>query len=166
MSNLTNSPIVTSFYCPLTAQLYDEEYDEMTEVSSNFLRAYAYEIEEAVRIDQSPDFDMAQYITDHPTANAKLTTATWTVDMIEGTLYGRIDCCSTEPFTKEEIEALKDGICGQNSDGFGEGFEQRPICTDEGDLYVSFWHSGSDYFIHTQEEMDEYINQSMKMGGM
>lgn len=163
-----NAPIVTTFYCPLSAQLHDEEYGEVNDISSNHIKAFAYEIEEAVRREQSPDFEMADYITDHPTADAKLLMATWSVDMIDGTLYGRIDCCSAEPFTEEEIEALKDGICGQNSDGFGEGFEQRPIRTDEGDLYVSFWHSGDDYFIHTQEEMDEYINQnhSMKMGGM
>ena len=57
----------------------------------------------------------------------------------------RIDCRSAVAFTEEEIEALKDGISGQNSDGFGEGFEQRPIETDEGDMYVSFWNSKEGY---------------------
>ena len=118
--------------------------------------------------EQNPDFEIADYITDHPTANAKLKMARWSVEEIGGVLYGRIDCRSAEAFTSEEIEAIKDGISGQNSDGFGEGFEQREISTDEGDLYVSFWHSGDDYFIHTQEEMDEYINQGngLKIGGM
>lgn len=162
------APIVTTFYCPLTAQLHENEYGDMEDVGNEYLRQYMYEIEEAVERDQSPDFEMADYITDHPTANAKLIMAVWSVDMVDGTLYGRIDCRSAEAFTPEEIEAIKDGISGQNSDGFGEGFEQRPIKTDEGDLYVSFWHSGNDYFIHTQDEMDEYINQSngLKMGGM
>ena len=162
------APIVTTFYCPLTAQLHENEYGDMEDVGNEYLRQYMYEIEEAVERDQSPDFEMADYITDHPTANAKLIMAVWSVDMVDGTLYGRIDCRSAEAFTPEEIEAIKDGISGQNSDGFGEGFEQRPITTDEGDLYVSFWHSGTDYFIHTQDEMDEYINQSngLKMGGM
>ena len=98
---------------------------------------------------------MAAYITDHPTANDKLVSAVWSVEEIDGVLYGRIDCRSAVAFTEEEIEALKDGISGQNSDGFGEGFEQRPIETDEGDMYVSFWNSGDDYFIRTKEEMDE-----------
>ena len=162
------APIETTFYCPLTAQLHENEYGDMEDVGNEYLRQYMYEIEEAVERDQSPDFEMADYITDHPTANAKLIMAVWSVDMVDGTLYGRIDCRSAEAFTPEEIEAIKDGISGQNSDGFGEGFEQRPIKTDEGDLYVSFWHSGNDYFIHTQDEMDEYINQSngLKMGGM
>lgn len=163
-----NAPIVSTFYCPLTAQLHDDGYGEMHDVANPYIAAYADEIEEAVKREQSPSFELADYITDHPTANKKLLMANWTVDMVDGTLYGRIDCRSAEPFTAEEIQAIKEGISGQNSDGFGEGFEQHPINTDEGDLYVSFWHYGDDYFIHTQAEMDEYIEQQqeMRIGGM
>ena len=164
----TNAPIVTTFYCPLTGQIHDEEDGGMNDVDGRFLSDYISEIEEKLEHEQNPDFEIADYITDHPTANAKLKMAKWSVEEIGGVLYGRIDCRSAEAFTPEEIEAIKDGISGQNSDGFGEGFEQREISTDEGDLYVSFWHSGDDYFIHTQEEMDEYINQGngLKIGGM
>lgn len=163
-----NAPIVTTFYCPLTGQLNDDEYDDMSEVDGRTLSDYISEIEDKLENEQNPDFELGDYITDHPTANAKLKMAKWSVEEIGGVLYGRIDCRSAEAFTSEEIEAIKDGITGQNSDGFGEGFEQREIHTDDGDLYVSFWQSGDDYFIHTQEEMDEYINQSngLKMGGM
>lgn len=164
----TNAPIVTTFYCPLTGQIHDEEDGGMNDVDGRFLSDYISEIEEKLEHEQNPDFEIADYITDHPTANAKLKMARWSVEEIGGVLYGRIDCRSAEAFTPEEIEAIKDGISGQNSDGFGEGFEQREISTDEGDLYVSFWHSGDDYFIHTQEEMDEYINQGngLKIGGV
>lgn len=164
----TNAPIVTTFYCPLTGQIHDEEDGGMNDVDGRFLSDYISEIEEKLEHEQNPDFEIADYITDHPTANAKLKMARWSVEEIGGVLYGRIDCRSAEAFTPEEIEAIKDGISGQNSDGFGEGFEQREISTDEGDLYVSFWHSGDDYFVHTQEEMDEYINQGngLKIGGM
>ena len=162
------APIVTTFYCPLTGQIHDEEDGGMNDVDGRFLSDYISEIEEKLEHEQNPDFEIADYITDHPTANAKLKMARWSVEEIGGVLYGRIDCRSAEAFTSEEIEAIKEGISGQNSDGFGEGFEQREISTDEGDLYVSFWHSGDDYFIHTQEEMDEYINQGngLKIGGM
>ena len=162
------APIVTTFYCPLTGQIHDEEDGGMNDVDGRFLSDYISEIEEKFEYEQNPDFEIADYITDHPTANAKLKMARWSVEEIGGVLYGRIDCRSAEAFTSEEIEAIKEGISGQNSDGFGEGFEQREISTDEGDLYVSFWHSGDDYFIHTQEEMDEYINQGngLKIGGM
>lgn len=163
-----NAPIVTTFYCPLSGQIYDGYDGGTSDVDGRFLSDYISEIEEKLEHEQNPDFEIADYITDHPTANAKLKMARWSVEEIGGVLYGRIDCRSAEAFTPEEIEAIKDGISGQNSDGFGEGFEQREISTDEGDLYVSFWHSGDDYFIHTQEEMDEYINQGngLKIGGM
>ena len=47
----------------------------------------------------------------------------------------------------------------------GEHFEQQPIDTEDGDLYVSFWNSGDDYAIMTQDELDAYIeSQGMKMG--
>ena len=160
------APIVTTFYCPLTAQVHDDEYGDMNDVGNYEIRAAQYEIEEALERDQNPDFNMAEYVIDHPTAKEKLVSAVWSVEEIDGVLYGRIDCRSAVAFTAEEIEALKDGISGQNSDGFGEGFEQRPISTDEGDMYVSFWHSGDDYYIRTQEEMDEFLGQGMKMGGM
>lgn len=160
------APIVTTFYCPLKAEVVDEEYGDLNEVGYLEIRAAQYEIEEALEREQNPDFDMADYITDHPSANNKLVSAVWSVEEIDGVLYGRIVCRSAEAFTPEEIEALKNGICGQNSDGFGEGFEQRAISTDDGDMYVSFWHSGNDYFIRTKEEMDEVLDQGMKMGGM
>ena len=163
-----NAPIVTTFYCPLSGQIYDGYDGGTSDVDGRFLSDYISEIEEKLEHEQNPDFEIADYITDHPTANAKLKMARWSVEEIGGVLYGRIDCRSAEAFTSEEIEAIKDGISGQNSDGFGEGREQRESSTDEGDLYVSFWHSGDDYFIHTQEEMDEYINQGngLKIGGM
>lgn len=163
-----NAPIVTTFYCPLSGQFYDTEDGGMNDVDGRYLSDYQDEIQERLEREQNPDFELGDYITDHPTANAKLKMAVWSVEEIGGVLYGRIDCRSAESFTAEEIVAIKDGITGQNSDGFGEGFEQREIPTDDGDMYVSFWHPGDDYFIYTQEEMDEYINQSngLKMGGM
>ena len=163
-----NAPVVTTFYCPLSGQIYDGYDGGTSDVDGRFLSDYISEIEEKLEHEQNPDFEIADYITDHPTANEKLKMARWSVEEIGGVLYGSIDCRSAEAFTPEEIEAIKDGISGQNSDGFGEGFEQREIHTDDGDLYVSFWQSGNDYFIHTQSEMDEYINQGqgLKMGGM
>jgi len=156
-------PIVTTFYCPLSAKIHDREYGDMNDVGEWAIRAAQYEIEEVLEREQSPDEELGDYITDHPAVNEKLVSAVWSIEDIGGTLYGRIDCRSAVPFTPEEVEVLRDGIIGQNSDGFGEHFEQQPIPTDEGDLYVSFWHSGDDYYVRTHEEMDEALGQGMKM---
>lgn len=158
------APVVTTFYCPLLGRIYDSEYGEETEVGNEFLKASKYEIKEMLEQEQPPDLDMSEYITDHLKANEKLVSAVWSVEEIDGTLYGRIDCHSTEAFTEEETEALKEGIAGQNSDGFGEGFEQKEIKTEEGDLYVSFWNSSDNYFIRTKEEMNESPGFEMQIG--
>lgn len=45
-----------------------------------------------------------------------------------------------EDLTRKELEKIKESVSGQVSDGWGEGFEQREISTDIGDIYVSFWN--------------------------
>ena len=65
----------------------------------------------------------------------------------------------------EEKEKVREWVRGQNSDGFGEGLEQRPIETEDGDLYVSMWNSGDDYFIYDENEMNNYLSQQQS-GGM
>ena len=54
-----------------------------------------------------------------------------------------------------------------HNDGLCEGFEQQPIDTMDGELFVSFWNSGDDYAMMTESEFDEYLQQNeMQMGGM
>ena len=130
-------PIKLTFYCPLVGQLDDGEYDEYIDVGSGFLTAYQDQIEQGIADEQAPEIgDMAQYLGDDPGVADKLMSAVWTVEDIDGKLLGRIDCHLKEPLTAEEMADLREEILGQCSDGLGEGFEQRPIDTDEGDLYV------------------------------
>ena len=94
-------------------------------------------------------------------------TAVWSVEMHSDRLFGRIDCSLKETLTADETEALRDWLTGQCSDGLGEGFEQQPIDTMDGELFVSFWNSGDDYAMMTESEFDEYRQQNeMQMGGM
>lgn len=53
--------------------------------------------------------------------------------------------------TAEEAEWI-DELTGQAADGFEEGLEQREIPTEDGDLYVSFWYSGNDYFMENETD--------------
>lgn len=156
-----------SFYFPLKGMLDENEYEDYYEIDNMFLMEYKGDIREAVEREQSIG-DMAQYFNRSESVNEKLASAVWSVDEVGGKLYGRVNVRLKEPLTEGETEILKEWISGQNSDGLGEGFEQRAIETEEGDLYVSFWNSGDGYFVYSQDEMDAYICQQheMRMGGM
>lgn len=155
-------PFTEVFYCPLAGNLDDE--GEMYEADAAMLVAHKDSIKAAMAKEQAPELgDMAQYFYGDEGAEHKLVSAEWTAECINGRLYGKIVCSLKAPLADNEKETLKDWIEGENSDGLGEGFEQRPIPTDYGDLYVSYWHSGNDYFIYDSNEMDAYLNQSNGM---
>ena len=77
------------------------------------------------------------------------------VEVWQGELWGVLEIESYGKLSDTELNAVIAEWSGQASDGWGEGFEQRPIRTEEGDLYVSFWNSGSDYFITTEEKLKD-----------
>ena len=64
--------------------------------------------------------DMAQYL-DEP-LKSKIDSVKWVLDD-ESSVH--VDVKSNQPLYKEDMDALKDFIEGQNSDGLGEGFEQQ-----------------------------------------
>ena len=110
---------------------------------------------------------MAAYYNEDDGVSEKLTSAVWSVELHGNRLFGRIDCSLKEALTAEETEALRDWLTGQCSDGLGEGFEQQPIDTMDGELFVSFWNSGDDYAMMTESEFDEYLqNTETQTGGM
>ncbi len=156
-----------TFYCPLTAMLDEREGYDYTPVFGWYITDNRASIEDKLLEEQTPDLgDMAEYLGNHSGLGNKLLYAVWGLEEIDGEIYGRIDCYLTEPLNHGETEKLRSAVRGQNSDGFGEGFEQRPIRTEDGDLYVYFWNSSSDYFLYTESEMAEHMGGSMQMGGM
>ena len=75
------------------------------------------------------------------------------VTEINGELYGVLMCKIIEPLTEEDVGILKDYWTGQMSDGWGESFEQHPIKVENGEIYVSFWNSGKNWSVMTEEEL-------------
>ena len=159
-----------SFFCPLTGNINDHEGDYY-ETSNDVLTENADAIEEAIAREQATEINMADYVSDHADIKGKLVFAEWGVEERRGMLYGKIDCYLTEALTPEETERLRDAISGQNSDGLGEGFEQREIYFEGGHrgafMYVSLWSPDDDYFIDNQDEFeDRLMSDGMTMGGM
>ena len=160
------APVKMSFFCPLAGSINDHEGDYY-DADGAILTENIDKIEDAIRSEQARELKMGEYISDHADIKGKVLFAEWGVEEHRGALYGKIDCYLSEELSPEETERLKDAITGQNSDGLGEGFEQREIHIDEGDLYVSYWQSGDEYFLHTEDEFDEYLSQAggMRFGG-
>ena len=157
-------------YFPLACSMADEN-GEQYEADPAMLLSCTDKIQESLEWDQARDIDtMAMYFwcIDHKTNEAiknKLLTIRWGVEEIRGQLYGRVEVTSTAPLNAAEWMAMREWISGQNSDGLGEGFEQRPIETDCGDIYVHFWNAGEDYFIATEDELDAYTTPSSQGWG-
>lgn len=157
------------YYCPLAVLVYDDYDGNYNEYDGSFASKYESAIKEKLDIDNDMDANMAEYFDGSNSAVSKLRSAVWGVEDIRGVLYGCINAKLTEHLTESEKEELKNWICGQNSDGFGEGFEQRPIRISEGEMYVSFWNSSDEYFIYDEKEMQSYLeeqNQSYRMEGL
>lgn len=160
-------PVKAVFFCPLIGNI-DEGDGDMFTVGDSYLADSADEIADALnRYTANDENDMAAYYNEDDGVSEKLTSAVWSVELHGDRLFGRIDCSLKEALTAEETKALRDWLTGQCSDGLGEGFEQQPIDTMDGELFVSFWNSGDDYAMMTESEFAEYLQQNeMQMGGM
>lgn len=160
-------PVKAVFFCPLVGNI-DEGDGDMFTVGDSYLADSADEIADALmKYTANDENDMATYYNKDDGVSEKLTSAVWSVELYGSRLFGRIDCGLKEALTAEETEALRGWITGQCADGLGEGFEQQPIDTMDGELFVSFWNSGDDYAMMTESEFDEYRQQNeMQMGGM
>ena len=160
-------PVKAVFFCHLIGNI-DEGDGDMFTVGDSYLADSIDEIADALKeYTANDENDMAAYYNEDDGVSEKLTSAVWSVELRGDRLFGRIDCSLKEALTAEETEALRDWLTGQCSDGLGEGFEQQPIDTMDGELFVSFWNSGDDYAMMTESEFDKYLqNTETQTGGM
>lgn len=153
-----------NFYCPLVARIEDEDSAYCKDASPEYLAWHEDEIRAALKDEIHEGENMADYIHDDALSQ-KITSAQWDIAKIGHTVYGKITCELRAPLTEDEQEDLIDWITGQNSDGLGEGWEQRPVQTDDGDLYVSLWHSEPGYYVLPEDEFQTQVLEQ-EFGGM
>jgi hypothetical protein len=162
-------------YMPLTVNIYEIEnqhgYREISnepiELDSSELIYNMNEILEAIEKSNLPGEEqrgLMKYYDAKDSVNSKVSKYLFTVEKVGEEIMGVAVLTLNDDLTSSELERIKDEITGQASDGWGEGFEQREISTDMGDVYISFWNSTKSWFIKTAEEMG--INQNQIMGGM
>lgn len=169
--------VTTKYYCPLTIQVHSRDsYGDIDEDEYEEDAAFAARHEDIMRqglieYNASDECNMAEYFHGNNGASEKLRSADWDVERRNGELYGCITVQTAGPLTEDEEQDLKQWISGQNSDGLGEGFEQRELYFDGtrygGFMYVSLWHSGDDYYIDNKNEFEHRLaDQGLTMGGM
>jgi len=162
-------------YMPLTFTTYDIENDygdretlnEPMELGNYEIVDYIDEILEAIGRDILPEEKergLMRYYDEHDSVNGKVAKYEFSVEMVDDELMGVAILTLNDDLTYKELGKIKGNVIGQAADGWGEGFEQREISTDMGDVYISFWNSSKSWFIKTAEEMG--INQNQIMGGM
>ena len=85
-----------SFYFPLKGMLDEDEYEDYYEIDNLFLLEYKDDIREAVEREQSID-DMTQFFKRSESVKEKLASVVWSVDEVDGKLYGRVNVILKEP---------------------------------------------------------------------
>ena len=155
-------------YSPITADCVDDENMDSPyefggwEMDGRDLIYYEDTIREALKKEELPEEKgrglMKYYrAQDCSALEQKVLFAFPDVEVLDGKLYGVLKCAIKEPLNKEELTVLKEYWRGQAADGFGEGFEQRPVRTDSGEMYVHLWQSNDRYFVKTEQELKRDI---------
>ena len=165
---LSTEPSTLRLYMPLTAELFEDQfnYDQEPEhLEGRELYQYAEQIAKALedyRMPEEAERGIMHWYHEEDSVNEKVRSVVFRLEKRDFQLWGVAECQLLRGLTTKEMDTLKQYITGQASDGWGEGFEQRDIGVDEGVLNVHLWNS-DDWSLQTEEER---FSQQQKMGGM
>lgn len=160
-------------FSPLSATFFTHDSWEYTsdmpqEWNSFELMGYEEEIREALDREwpaEESDRGLAIYLHNR-LLGRKVYSMFPTVEVWKEKLWGVLEVKTFGRLSPGEMAGLMDEWEGQCSDGFGEGFEQRPVSIDLGELYVSFWNPYH-FQLQTEQELKESQEQEagIQMGG-
>lgn len=156
------------FYCPLKIEQIPDEEDDWEEYSDEPVNLPSYcalpavgDINLAIEEYASPceeNRGIMAYLGDREMLG-KVYSIFPSVERQGDDLVGVFTCQLYDDLDSYELEALRSELSGQAADGFGEGFEQREIETDDcGKLYVSFY-GAPNWSMKTEEEMGIPANE-------
>ena len=150
-------------YSPLTAELFfkgDNEYGDTDEAFATLdgwdLAEYKDTVLQAIEDEILPEErerGLMHYFDGSKEVDEKVHSLFISAEVIDHNLYGVAVCQVSGTLTPEQLNELKETCIGQYADGWGEGFEQRPRQTSEGELYIHFWQGNNSFFLRTAQEM-------------
>lgn len=165
------------FFSPLTITNPSREYGECgaddlpEEVSPSEAVQYMDEILAAIEkenLRMKDERGLMAYFDEDKALAEKVCSLHPTVEEWNGELWGVMVAEVYGELTDAENVKLTNFCTGQMSDGYGEFFEQRPIKTQDGEIFVSFWNS-ENFFIKPEQELKQGSEQNFNgqtMGGM
>ena len=171
-------PALLKLYMPLTADFYGrDEWGDIDETGEEWdgqtLLNYEDQILGALvknRMPEEVERGLMHWYDKQDDLNVKVRSAEFTAEERNGQLWGVAECRVIEELSSKELADLKDYISGQASDGWGEGFEQREIRVNGGEMYVHLFSFDKEWSIQTEQERfgpkQEEIQREEQMGGM
>ena len=82
------------------------------------------------------------------------------VEEHQGELWGVLFVRIQGWLDDHQCRSLLSYCTSQLSDGWGEAFEQTPIPTEDGPLYVSFWNNSESWRLFSEEEFRQMLEQT------
>ena len=161
--------ITLKLYMPMSAEITDYggtgftrdyEEDELEgepeyPLDSHDLVPYRDVIAGALEREKMPEEaerGIMNWYGENNSVDRNVASAEFKAEVREGQLWCVTDCKVKRPLTPDEVDILKDYVTGQASDGWGEGFEQREIKVEDGDMYVHLWSCEKSWSILTEQE--------------
>ena len=163
MESLVFDPkhMMTYFYFPVSGEVVAKD-GSVTKADDDMLCDYHKMIEFAMYTVQSQTyFWETELFSDVKGVPEKLAFAGWSIEEMDGVLFGEVLLMHLEPFTDEEMEDLAEKIEQINSIDFAIRMKHWSVLTDAGLLHLYLCSEDGDYslinpddFLDDEEEAD------------